>query len=812
MNKQIKRSIVYFTVLYCYCSIYSNASDLPPDNEYVVVNEQGQLSVNGERERFWAIIGKPLIWANIQDGDSEEIRAQKIDKSRKGTDRLVDRFEELGFNAVRLWYVAPNTNSYQVNDGSSADTIDYFISKIKEKGFRIWCAGLGNRVGYVTNEDVNIVDDPATADAWIEAINEYNSPKFHHKGKFKRRDIRHSLARIWDPRIEAVYIERMRANADHINKYTGLRWADDPAFAIWELTNEEWWMRKMVGGRWQSEPEFFRNELINKWNTWLLKKYGNSDSLKKAWGGLLPGESLKAKSILLAPMAGKTDAKLSMNDSNPEAREALNSIEQKFSRDDFSPQRASDVIAFFIELQLAHKTRCKKAVKQFGKSTRLGTVIYDTGIGYEIQSQYLHQNAEAVAHDAYVNGWGPRYKEPDLSEAQNQNRKMLKQIDAERISANTGPWVNWLLKPPGIAQGIPWLEHNRVEGKPYLVYETQIQQPAKYRADFPLRIAALASIQDWDWISWHYFSPHNEVGLVDEPFTRPLEVTTGGHPQGYHYTYDEVQNAMMRQASLIWRNEHLAPASSPTKFIYGRKSLTAPESMDYAGSYHTTGFDMLQTTYQYGVRVEIDPNREDDEVIGPVVQFSERHTHNPYTPTGAITFDWKKGYLMFDDPESIAFTGLLANYGSQVNFKNGFTLKDVTINNPEGIFSPVSEDEKYIAFAMSAEDGKPLSKTNKASLALVSTSFNSGFTMDPQKILEQGHPRHANTKAGGLPVLVARVGGTLESKHLNGMQYSAKDWHMNEITSGNIENGSLHIPSDLPIFIIELTREEPTSL
>ncbi|NJK92827.1 MAG: hypothetical protein HC904_13990 [Blastochloris sp.] len=418
----------------------------------------------------------------------------------------------------------------------------------------------------------------------------------------------------------------------------------------------------------------------------------------------------------------------------------------------------------------------------------------------------MHQNAEAVSHDAYVNGWGPPYQEPDVSEIKIENLKMVKQLDAERISSNVGPWVNWLLKPPGISQGVPWLEHNRTEGKPYLVYETQIQQPAKYRADFPLRLVALASIQDWDWISWHYFASGDDVGLVERPFDKPMDITTGKHPQGYHYTYDEVQNSTMRAAAFMFRHELLNKAPNPTKFIYGRKSLYAPESMVYAGSYGVKGMDMFQTTYQYGVRIEIDPSREEDEVIGPVVSFADRKTHNPYTPTDEIVFDWKKGYLKMDAPGAVSFTGLLANYGKEVSFKNGVVLKDVSFNNPEGIFSPMDEKEGYMAFALNTDDGKSLAETKKASVSLVSTSFNTGFDAPRDTFFKDNKVIEGTIKAGGLPVLTVRVGGTIQSAALKGMNYKFRDWHFQEIGSGKIEGDQLVIPNDKPIFFVELTR------
>lgn len=767
------------------------APDLPPDSAYVVVDDEGHLSVDGQRQRYWAVIGK--LYAN----------------NPESTDLIIERFEDLGFNAARMWDGFVGDGKYEKGDGSPMDDADYFIAQAKKAGFRIWLAGM-NRVGDARPDDVDIIDAPATAEAWSAAIRELSKEK---DGKITEgRGLRPSIEKMWDPRMEALLIRDMTQIATHLNQHTGLRWCDDPVFAVWEISNEEWWMRKMVGGQWQKLPAYFRNGLIAKWQDYLREKYGSDEAVTKAWGKLLEGENLEDGTVLLLPMAGASGAAVSLNDSNPHAAAAVQALEQKYGRADFSDSRGADVLEFFMGLQLSHKQRVAAAIKALGKSTRLSPMIYDTGIGYEIQSQYLHQNADAVAHDAYVNGYGPTLESrmSQIEEGLPDQRRMLAELDAERLATTTGPWVSWLLKPPGIAQGVPWLEHNKVEGKPFLVYETQIQQPAKYRADFPLRLVALASIQDWDWVSWHYFGSGAEDDLAqnDRRWDRKMDITTGEHPQGYHFTYDEVQNSMMRAAGHIFRGRLVDPAPNPTTFIYGRKSLYDPDSMDYAGSYGTAGFDMLQTVYQYGARIRIDPTREDDDVIGPVVKFADRHTHNPYNPTDQITFDWKKGYLKLDAPGAVAWTGLMAKVGDTITFDHDVTLNDVTIENPKGMFSPVTEDEKYIAFALYAQDAKPLAQSERVSLSLVSTSFNTGFKLGSGEAPNAYKPP-AGTQGGNMPVLVARVGGTVTAPALDGMAYTLFDWNMQPIGQGTVTDGTLRVPVDKPVFVVELTREQP---
>lgn len=782
----------------------SKSDGLPPDDVYVVVSPEGHLSVGGERQRYWAVIGKLHASAGVPADATDEQRAAIVQANRDSTDALIARFQALGFNSVRMWDAFTQPTSYEVGDGSRADNVDYFVKQAGEAGFRIWMAGM-NRTRDVVPEDASILDEPETAEAWAEAIKEIGASK-----EKRQLNLRASIAKHWDPRLEALLIQNMSEIATHYNEHTGMRWADDPTFAIWELSNEEWWMRKMVGGQWQKLPAYFRNSLISQWNAFLTEKYGSHDAMLKAWGEVLEGEDLGEGSVLLAPMAGKSNVSASLNDSNAIALEAVKSLEQSYQRSDFPTQRGADVLEFFMGIQLAHKERVTAALRPLGKSTRLSPFIYDTGIGYEAQSQFLHQNADAVAHDAYVNGYGPPL-EPLMQEAlevEDPHQRMIKIQGAERVSSNSGPWVNWLLKPPGISQGVPWLEQNRVEGKPYIVYETQIQQPAKYRADFPLRLLSLAAIQDWDWVSWHYFGggAENRAGQDPEHWTKALDVTVSTHPQGYHFTYDEVQNAMMRAAGNAFTSGSLEPAPNPTVFIYGSKSLYDPDSMEYAGSYGRMGLDMLHTTYQYGVRLQIDPTREDDEVVGPVVSFDDRHTHNPYTPTEQIVFDWKKGYLKQDAPSIKAFTGMLARFGESVEFEDGVTLSDVSIVNPEGIFDPISDDEKYMAFAVYATDGKPLAESKAVSVSLVSTSFNTDYKLGTGK-RENPYKPPAGSNKGTLPVLVARVAGTVSAPALNGMTYTMLDWNLKPIGEGTVENGKLTIPSDLPIFVIELNRE-----
>ncbi len=772
-----------------------------PADAYVVANAAGHLTLGGERIRFWgAIGGLPSTWAGIKAEDTPEQRAAKVQAAYRSNEALVQRLIDLGFNLNRTWHDV--REDYVPGDGSKADIVDQFYATMKARGLHLWHAGI-NRLGKLSAADVDVIDEPATAAAWSAAVAAWGKDGV---------DVRNIVLK-WDPRFEAMAIRRRAAIATHLNRHTGLRYADDPVFAAWELSNEEWWISKMVNGSFRKLPAYFQQTLQEHWIAFLSARYPDQASLVKRWGKLLPGESLASGSVQILPLAGEQDLSTLAVDETARKALAANAEAgkgQKWKRSDFAHERGEDVLAFFTDLHVSSKRREAEAFKTLGRSAKACVLAWDTGIGYEIQAQWMQQNSDVSVHDAYVNGWGMERKAPEtFADAQ---AKWMFHSEAEAVKANVGPWNCWLLKPPGIAQGVPWLEHNKVPGKPFLAYETQIQQPAKYRADFPFRLASLAAIQDWDGVCWHYFAPPS--GVDDQSrWNAPMDNTVGKHPQGYHFTYDEVQTASMRAASIIWRSGLLKPAASPTTFIYGRKSLQDPDSMSYGRSYGLRGLDMLQTVYQYGARLLIDPTREDDEVRGPVVRIEDRFSHNPYTPTPEIRIDWNSGNIVFDAPGAAVFTGFLPKVGGKQVFANGVTLSDIAIDNPAGIYDPVTAEEGYISFALHSEDGKPLAACKQAAVVLVSTSFNSGFSMAKSDFERTGatdSPLYASAgegrKNGGLPVLVSRVAGTVTSKAIDGMHYTMYDWTMRSLGEGTVAGGTLRVPNDKPVFIIRLQR------
>ncbi|MFQ6130700.1 MAG: beta-galactosidase [Armatimonadota bacterium] len=83
----------------------------------------------------------------------------------------------------------------------------------------------------------------------------------------------------------------------HVNPYTGLTYAQDPAVCMVELCDENGLLKRRKYLPSMSEP--YAQELRRRWNYWLRATYGSNEDVRRAWGRLAPTESLEDNSIEL---------------------------------------------------------------------------------------------------------------------------------------------------------------------------------------------------------------------------------------------------------------------------------------------------------------------------------------------------------------------------------------------------------------------------------------------------------------------------------------------------------------------------------
>jgi hypothetical protein len=771
----------------------SMAQALPPDSAYVQV-EGDHLVLDGMRVRYWGLVTAYAARANFAADETPEQLATRVDRDRRAIDLFTDRLGEMGFNLVRSWEGRyPNqqglpllySHDYHKGDGSLADSIAYAHAKFDEAGIKLWMSST-NGLGDITPDDVDVLDDPATADAWRAAMTELVASR---GGSFPVRG-RGTLLATFDERTEALWIERLRLLTDFPNHYKGgMRLGDDPQIIVWELTNEEFPFRHFFAGRWQSLPPYFRNKLLARWNDFLNRKYASEAELIAAWGFLLPGESLDEGTVALLPLGRPQTGELAINDTNPAVIESLRSHAQRYTRDDFNRRRGEDVSEFACELIIGHKQRLAAALRGMGKSCALSPVVFDSGNAFQIQEAWMHQHADAVSTCSYTKGMG---HDPT-------HRRF--------------PFYSQLDDYPRTSWGVPWFEQSTARGKPHFVYETMIDNRTKYRAEYPMRVAALAGIQDWDIVVWHTYPGRDANPDSPKPFDQQLNAG------GDYLTIrgDEVIISALRAAGEVFRHGHAPPAPDPTVYHIGRRTLHDPRSMNYGKSYGDFADSFIHTTYRHGSRVWIDPDAEEDAVQGPVIRPGV-YNSNPVKPNHAITYDWQRAFLKIDAPGAASYTGFFGEYGHDaVTFEHDVRFTDISVNNPYGMAYHVTEDERYVSITLASCDGLPLHQSRHAVISAVSTSFNTGYTLDltrsnPGRQSEgpQDGPLReffgAWTIGGKAPTLVARVGVTVHAPAIDGMTYIMSDFQRRTLAEGAITDGKLTIPAELPVFLVELKR------
>lgn len=201
-------------------------------------------------------------------------------------DKVSEELARWGINVVRLHYVHhsfppgkmyPQTDSFI--EPEQLERFDYLFSKLKEHGI-------------YTYFQLNIA----------RKFNETNGFENASRLPFYNNGVDNFDAHMIE--LQKRYHNEI---LNHRNKYTGLRYKEEPAISMLELSNENsivftWFSPKH---RMPNLVEPYATDLKTMWNDFLRNKYGTDSALKDAWmagldgdgsqyieDGLLPDENL----------------------------------------------------------------------------------------------------------------------------------------------------------------------------------------------------------------------------------------------------------------------------------------------------------------------------------------------------------------------------------------------------------------------------------------------------------------------------------------------------------------------------------------
>ncbi|HLA68269.1 MAG TPA: hypothetical protein VJN65_01095 [Bacteroidota bacterium] len=259
----------------------------------VQTHESGHLEFeDGTRARFWGVVidGRDLIVPNDVIG------------------RVLDALERAGANLIRLRELD------QCDDAGGMERIDYWIVAAKQRG--IYCS-----LALPLFQGVPPISQ-----------NTGSPGKGAHPAVLFNRKL-----------IESQKESLIRFAVSHVNQYSGLPYANDPAVALMELgVGADLLSDPSV---WKSMPEPYWIEFVTLWNDWLRNRYRTTRRLRAAWTNasgiqaLSSGEDLDQRTVRLPTM-----------DYVPFDQAILAPYHDPSS----SPARRSDALRFALDVQMQY--------------------------------------------------------------------------------------------------------------------------------------------------------------------------------------------------------------------------------------------------------------------------------------------------------------------------------------------------------------------------------------------------------------------------------------------------------------------------
>lgn len=203
----------------------------------------------GRRVRF---LGTNLTFgANFPDkADAEKVAA---------------RLHKFGFNVVRLHHMDyfhapsgifdPTFKDKQHLDAGQLERLDYLVHQLKQHGIYV-------------NVNLHVARAFTAADGFPE------TDRLPSLGK---------VVDFYEPRMIELQKKFARDLLGHRNRYTGKRYAEEPAVAVVEINNENTLLGEAWGETIAKLPPTYRAELGRQWNAWLKRRYRDTAGLRSAW-------------------------------------------------------------------------------------------------------------------------------------------------------------------------------------------------------------------------------------------------------------------------------------------------------------------------------------------------------------------------------------------------------------------------------------------------------------------------------------------------------------------------------------------------
>ncbi|MFW5846328.1 MAG: hypothetical protein ACOCXJ_08885, partial [Planctomycetota bacterium] len=632
-----------------------NQPDIDP-NGFISATPDGDfIRPDGTPIRFWAIGSG--IWNRVVRDMGGWWQSQ--DSTQEDIDQHLQHLSRLGVNMVRI-----HTSIFDNSEGAALEDVDAErVDRIQR--FVASCRHYGI---YVTLQPYFPIDIDIP-ESWDLAG--YSGSKTSPWGLI-----------FFNERLRSAYKIWMRELLTRPNPYRddGTPLAEDPGLAILQVLNED--------GLFFYTSQSIRSEqqplLLQKWNDWLVAKYGSLQEAIDAWGG----------------QAGPSNADWPDDDL---AGGMLSLHIVWFLTGDYdatgaTAERLADQTQFFAELQRRHYDDVRTYLKD------------DLGCGQLINASNWRGADEILLNDQErwsYDGCDVIAKNRYTSTYHTGSSKKGWLIAEEDHFHNQSALLEPLTLPTNLKQ---------VAGKPMIVTETQWVHPRLYQSEGVLLGAAYQSMNGVDALYW--FATGNirwdatpqqywQEGLVKWNVDAPAHMA--GFPgAALLYRRGDVARAATvvheeRSLDNLWRRSSPLIAESATwDPIRDGGDLPADSSVGTAvdGLAFLTG------------RVEVvyggDPAAS---TVADLTPYIDEAAGTVTSTTGELVLDHDDGLFLVDTPRAQGAAGFFQERGQVVQ------TGDLRIHS----------NDHYATVLAIALDARPLATSDRVLLQVVTTARPEGF-------------------------------------------------------------------------------------
>ena len=395
-------------------------------------------------------------------------------------EKIAERFASMGVNCIRMhaadapisdepctWSSCREAPLLDYDSGSTRrfhpeglDRFDYLFAKFKEKGIYVHFDLLVARA-FIDGDDL---DYPGGFASTLKRYPMYNE------------------------RLIELQKEYAKEFLTHVNPYTGLAYADDPAVITVQMNNEESAIKGDMGADMTEQMKPYRDEVQKRFNSFLLAKYETRDRMKKAW----THDGVCALGDDEDPAQGTVE--VVMGDFHQPPNDPMGQWDAPCG-----PARYSD----FMEFGILMDKDFYQDMKDYLVSLGVKVPIVASNLIGGAADVYGHTVGDIMENNSYFN-------HPILP-VNDENHMVFG--PAEYVSSNpltmqigAGAMATTLLSFGSIAV---------VAGKPFMISEWNEYGLHPFHSTAFVQTVAYACLNDWDGLL--LYNHHTSEGLDDQP-------------------------------------------------------------------------------------------------------------------------------------------------------------------------------------------------------------------------------------------------------------------------------------------------------